>query len=242
MSVYKGNKLVAGGSVDTHFVRRPAWSQAIELSPVDLTAGYKAPADGMIVGSFYYSGTGRDYFFTLNGTNIMPVLAKKGTNGDISRPLTLSLTVNKGDIIGCAELSASNIELSPSIKFVPFEDSTISESDVEVVTPELIRNLHDPDWSQAINIKIDQLSSGYTAPGRGIIVGWVMGDTLGSSNSRMSITVNDVVIGEYTYKPGDWTSYPSIQVPVNKNDVVKSTQEISSTKNMNMSFVPYKAQ
>ena len=240
MSVYKGNKLVAGGSVDTHFVRRPAWSQAIELSPVDLTAGYKAPADGMIVGSFYYSGTGRDYFFTLNGTNIMPVLAKKGTNGDISRPLTLSLTVNKGDIIGCAELSASNIELSPSIKFVPFEDSTIS--DVEVVSPELIRNLHDPDWSQAINIKMDQLNSGYTAPGRGIIVGWVMGDNLGSSNSKMSITVNDVVIGEYTYKAGDWTSYPSIQVPVNKNDVVKSTQEISSTKNMNMSFVPYKAQ
>lgn len=234
MSIYKGNKIVAGGSIDTHFVRKPAWSQAIELSPVDLTAGYKAPADGMIVGSFYYSGTSRDYFFTLNGTNIMPVLAKKGTNGDIARPLTLSLTVNQGDIIGCATLSASDIKLSPSIKFVPFEDSTVS--DVEVVTPELIRNLHDPDWSQAKSITVDKLTAGYMAPGRGIVVGWVI-----ATNDKMSITVNDVVIGASTYKINDWTSYPSIQVPVNKNDVVKVTQDISS-KNMSMSFVPYKAQ
>lgn len=236
MSIYKGYKLAAGGSIDTHFVRKPAWSQAIELSPGNITAGYKAPADGMIVGSLYYSRTGRDYYFTLNGTNIMPVLAKKGTNGDISRPLTLSLTVNQGDIIGCAGPSASEIELSPSIKFVPFEDSTVSESDVEVVTPELIRNLHDPDWSQAVSITVDQFYAGYTAPGRGIIVGWVI-----ASNDKMSITVNDVVIGASTRKMNDWTSYPSIQVPVNKNDVVKVTQDISS-KDMNMSFVPYKAQ
>ena len=236
MSVYKGEKLVAGGSIDTHFVRKPAWSQAIELSPVDLTAGYKAPADGMIVGSCYYSKTDRDYFFTLNGTNIMPLLAKKGTNGDIARPLTLSLTVNKGDIIDCTAPSAADINLSPSIKFVPFEDSTISESGVEVVTPELIRDLHDPDWSQAIAITVDQLSSGYTTPGRGIIVGWVL-----SNLDKTDIKVNDVVIGASINKSGSWSSYSSIQIPVNKNDVVKVTQDISS-KNMNMSFVPYKAQ
>lgn len=229
MSIYKGNKLVAGKSVDTYFVRKLAWSQAIELSPVDLTAGYKAPADGMIVGSFYYSKTDRHYFFTLNGTNIMPLLA-----GDTIRPLTLSLTVNKGDIIDCTVPSAVDIILLPSIKFVPFEYSAVS--DVEVMTPELIRNLHDPDWSQAKSITVDQFYTGYTAPGRGIIVGWVI-----ASNDKMSITVNDVVIGASTHKMSDWTSYPSIQVPVNKNDVVKVTQDISS-KDMNMSFVPYKAQ
>lgn len=231
MSIYKGNKLIAGRSIDTHFVRRPIWSQAIELSVVDLTAGYKAPADGMIVGSFYYSKTDRHYFFTLNGTNIMPLLA-----GDTIRPLTLSLTVNKGDIINCTVPSAADIVLSPSIKFVPFEDSAVSESDVEVVTPELIRNLHDPDWSQAIAITFDQLSSGYTTPGRGIIVGWLM-----ATLDKMDITVNDVVIGASTRKNSDWLSYPSIQIPVNKNDVVKVTQDVSS-KNVNLSFVPYKAQ
>ena len=236
MSIYKGEKLVAGGSVDTHFVRRPAWDQAVAISVASMLTGYKVPADGMIVGLLFTNGnTSTGVSIKVNGVEIARNKAK-----DSDRILNVQCLVNKDNVITIT--GDDTTTTSSVIRFVPFEDSTVSESDVEVVTPELIRNLHDPDWSQAINIKIDQLSSGYTAPGRGIIVGWVMGDTLGSSNSRMSITVNDVVIGEYTYKPGDWTSYPSIQVPVNKNDVVKSTQEISSTKNMNMSFVPYKAQ
>ena len=104
-----------------------------------------------------------------------------------------------------------------------------------------VGNLHDPDWSQAVSITFDQLSSGYAAPGRGIIVGWVTAENL-TGTSEMSITVNDVVIGASTYKSGDWTSYPSIQVPVNKNDVIKATKTIPSTRYMNMSFVPYKRQ
>ena len=111
----------------------------------------------------------------------------------------------------------------------------------KLLSPELIRNLHDPDWSQAIAITANQLSDGYTATGRGIIVGWVTAENL-TGNSNMSITVNDVVIGASTYKSGDWTSYPSIQVPVNKNDVIKATAPIPSTRYIDMSFVPYKAQ
>ena len=57
----------------------------------------------------------------------------------------------------------------------------------------------------------------------------------------MSITVNGVVIGASTYRSNAWTSYPAIQVPVNKHDVIKASQDVSS-KNTNMSFVPYKAQ
>ncbi len=234
MSIYKGNKLVAGGSVDTHFVRKPAWDQAVVVSVASILTGYKVPADGMIVGILFTNGnTSAGVSIKVNGVEIARNKAK-----DSDRILNVQCLVNKDNVITIT--GDDTTTTSSTIKFVPFEDSTVS--DVEVVTPELIRNLHDPDWSQAINIKIDQLSSGYAAPGRGIIVGWVMGDNLGSSNSKMSITVNDVVIGEYTYKAGDWTSYPSIQVPVNKNDVIKSTQEIASIKNMNMSFVPYKAQ
>lgn len=244
MSIYKGNKLVAGGSIDTHFVRKPAWSQAIELSPVDLTAGYKAPADGMIVGSFYYSGTGRDYFFTLNGTNIMPVLSKKGTNGDIARPLTLSLTVNKGDIIGCAELSASNIELSPSIKFVPFEDSTVS--DVEVVTPELIRNLQSPDWSKAVKLSVTELySEGYNVPSNGIIVGYFVSNPAASTYLK----INNITVARSTLPPDSTTatagSDSNVQCPVNKGDHI--TLEPTNTAEVykldgGLDFVPYKAQ
>lgn len=248
MSIYKGNKLVAGGSIDTHFVRRPAWSQAIELSPVDLTAGYKAPADGMIVGSFYYSGTGRDYFFTLNGTNIMPVLSKKGTNGDIARPLTLSLTVNQGDIIGCAALSASDIELSPSIKFVPFENSTVS--DVEVVTPELvrnlIRNLQSPDWTKAVKLNVAELySEGYNVPSNGIIVGFFVSNPAASAYLK----INNITVARSTLPPDSTTattgSDSNVQCPVNKGDRI--TLEPTNTVEVykmtgGLDFVPYKAQ
>lgn len=219
MSIYKGNKLVAGGSIDTHFVRKPAWSQAIELSPVDLAAGYKAPADGMIVGSLYYSGTGRDYFFTLNGTNIMPLLSKKGTNSDIARPLTLSLTVNQGDIIGYStELSVSDIELSPSIKFVPFEDSTVS--DVEIVTPELIRNLirnlQGPDWTKAVELGvIDLFNNGYNVPSNGIIVGYFVANPA----STVYIKINNITVARATLPPEQqYGSEGNIQCPVNKGD------------------------
>lgn len=245
MSIYKGNKLVAGGSIDTHFVRRPAWSQAIELSPVDLTAGYKAPADGMIVGSFYYSGTGRDYYFTLNGTNIMPVLSKKGTNGDIARPLTLSLTVNKGDIIGCADLSASNIELSPSIKFVPFENSTVS--DVEVVTPELIRNLirnlQSPDWTKAVELSVtDLFNKGYNVPSNGIIVGYFVSNPASTTYFK----INNITVARASLPPEhQYGSEGNVQCPVNKGDHI--TLEPTNTAEVyklagGLAFVPYKAQ
>ena len=97
-----------------------------------------------------------------------------------------------------------------------------------------VRNLHDPDWSQAVSITVDQLSSGYTVPGRGIVVGWAI-----ATKDKMYITVNDVVIGASTYKNMDWTSFANIQVPVNKNDVIKASEPVSLT---NASFVPYKAQ
>lgn len=235
MSVYKGNKLVAGGSIDTHFVRKPAWSQVIELSPEQLHAGYTAPSDGMFICSAVMPtlGGGGDSISRVITINGIPIASGQYISNDVFSFDSNSCPVNKGDLI---KANIDNAWESERRYFVPFEDSTVSESDVEVVTPELIRNLHDPDWSQAVSITVGQLSSGYTAPGRGIIVGWVM-----SIMNTMSITVNDVVIGESTCKANDWTSYPSIQVPVNKNDVLKVTQDVSSKK-MNLSFVPYKAQ
>lgn len=248
MSIYKGNKLVAGGSIDTHFVRRPAWNQAVEISEADLTAGYKAPADGMFVGALYNKVDGSHYYLTLNGTNLMPLVSITGAYDKAARPLTLSLTVNQGDIIGCTAPIA-NIGVLPSINFVPFEDSTVSESNVEVVTPELIRNLHDPDWSQAVSITADQLSAGYTAPGRGIVVGAIANDVI---DTRMDINVNGVAVAASTWKTGAWISYPGIQVPVNKNDVMTVTfvdmngspvqVDIASSREVRLLFVPYKAQ
>ena len=234
MSIYKGNKLVAGGSIDTHFVRRPAWNQAVEISITDLNAGYKAPADGMFICKGVMPPSGGGYrTITVNNVPIVEGLYGRGTDyscGDCSCP------VSKGDLIKASNSTAWEKETR---YFVPFEDSTVS--DIEVVTPDLIRNLHDPDWSQAVAITAKQLVAGYTTPGRGIVVGWVA--TKDVSGSTLAITVNGIVIGASSFYANGWASYPSIQVPVNKNDVIKAIQEdISSSKNINMSFVPYKAQ
>ena len=235
MSVYKGNKLVAGRSVDTHLVRRPAWNQAIAISVTDLTAGYKAPADGMIVGALYDSVGGENYYLTLNGTNLMPLLSIAGAN--IARPLTLSLTVNQGDIVGCTAPSA-NIVILPSIKFVPFEDSTVS--DVEVGSPELIRNLHDPDWSQAVSITATQLIEGYTVPKRGTIVGSIIPNTYSVTGSPI-IKINGVVVS-YARGSSNEITHGSVQCSVCANDIVRLEGISKESCDAHISFVPYKAQ
>ena len=235
MSIYKGNKVVAGGSIDTHFVRRPAWNQAVEISIADLTAGYKAPADGMFVctGVMPTANTNVHRIITVNN---VPIAMGQYNSANVFSYGSTSCPVSKGDLIKASNSAAWSDETR---YFVPFEDSTVS--DIEVVTPDLIRNLHDPDWSQAVAITAKQLVAGYTTPGRGIVVGWVA--TKDVSGSTLAITVNGIVIGASSFYANGWASYPSIQVPVNKNDVIKAIQEdISSSKNINMSFVPYKAQ
>lgn len=133
MSVYKGEKLVAGGSIDTHFVRRPAWNQAVEITAADLTAGYKAPADGMIVGTVVPS-TGSGTLHILCNGIILSAGNNNGTWASFTQPHTI---VNAGDVISAT--SKANT-FDSTLSFVPFEDSTVSESDIEVVTPEYIRN------------------------------------------------------------------------------------------------------
>lgn len=214
MSIYKGNKLVAGGSVDTHFVRRPAWDQAVAISVSDLTAGYKAPADGMIVGACYDSVGGENYYLTLNGTYLMPLLSIANTN--IARPLTLSLTVNKGDIVSCTAPSA-NIVVLPSVKFVPFEDSTVS--DVEVVTPEYIRNQNIlSDWE---DITISTSSSSPTVmPYDGFIYSFT------SHNVELYINTTPFIISNHNTISGNG----ACMIAVRKGDRVYINSDSESTE------------
>lgn len=144
MSVYKGEKLVAGGSIDTHFVRRPAWNQAVTISAADLTTGYKAPADGMIVGLLFTNeSTSTGVSISVNGVEIARNKAK-----DSDRILNVQCLVNKDNVIKITGDDAGITKTSAVIRFVPFEDSTVS--DIEVVTPEYIRNQNIlSDWEEA---------------------------------------------------------------------------------------------
>lgn len=238
MSIYKGEKLVAGRSVDTHLVRRPAWNKAIEISAADLVAGYTAPSDGIVVGSVHNTSL-TDYHATINGIKRILITSRSTVgNSTIARPMSISTPLNRGDTLGCTAPNTADIIISPSLLFVPFEDSAVSG--VEVETSELIRNLHDPDWSQAIAITADQLVAGYTVPKRGIIVGSIIPNT-NSVTGAPIIKINGIVVS-YARASSNEITHGSVQCPVCANDIIRLEGTSKEHCDAHISFVPYKAQ
>ena len=231
MSVYKGEKLVAGRSVDTYLVRNPAWNQAILLSVEALTGGYEAPADGMIVGILYTHGnTSTGVSVNVNGVEVARNKAK-----DSDHILNVQCPVGKGDII---TISDEESQINSAIRFVPFEDRAVS--DVEVVSPELIRDLHDPDWSHAESITANQLAAGYTVPKRGIIVGSIIPNTYDVTGAPI-IKINGITVS-YARGSSNEISHGSVQCPVCANDRASLEGISAGSCDIHISFVPYKAQ
>ena len=244
MSIYKGDKLVAGRGVNTYLVRNPAWKQAILLSIEALTGGYVAPADGMIVGILYTDGnTSTGVSVKVNGVEVARNKAKASDH-----ILNVQCLVGKGDVI---TISDEESQMYSAISFVPFEDSAVSDvkvvspedsavSDVKVDTPELIRNLHDPDWSQAVSITADQLAAGYTVPKRGIIVGSIIPNTYSVTGSPI-IKINGITVS-YARGSSNEISHGSVQCPVCANDRASLEGISAGSCDAHISFVPYKAQ
>lgn len=108
------------------------------------------------------------------------------------------------------------------------------------VTPELIRNLHDPDWSQAVSITAAQLIEGYTTPRRGIIVGSIIPNTYDVTGSPI-IKINGVVVS-YARGSSNEITHGSVQCSVCAYDVVKLEGTAAGNCDSHISFVPYKAQ
>ena len=235
MSIYKGEKLVAGGSIDTHFVRKPVWSRAVSISAADLVAGYTAPSDGIVVGAVHNTSL-EDYYATINDVNRILIISRPTINNyTIARPISISIPLNRGDTLGCTAPSAADIIISPSLVFVPFEDTA-----AEVDTSELIRDLHDPNWSQAVSITATQLVEGYIVPKRGIIVGSIIPNTYDVTGSPI-IKINGIVV-TYARGSSNEISHGSVQCPVCANDRASLEGISADSCDAHISFVPYKAQ
>ena len=239
MSVYKGEKLVAGRSVNTYLVRNPAWKQAILLSVEALTGGYEAPADGMIVGILYTHGnTSTGVSVKVNGVEVARNKAK-----DSDHILNVQCPVGKDDVITISDEAS---QINSAISFVPFEDSAVSGVEgrvvnvAEVETAEYIRNLHDPDWSHAESITATQLIEGYTVPKRGIIVGSIIPNTYNVTGAPI-IKINGIVVS-YARGSSNEISHGSVQCPVCANDRVSLEGISVGSCDAHISFVPYKAQ
>ena len=105
---------------------------------------------------------------------------------------------------------------------------------------ELIRNLHDPDWSQAVSITATQLIEGYTVPKRGIIVGSIIPNTYNVTGSPI-IKINGIVVS-YARGSSNEISHGSVQCPVCANDRASLEGISADSCDAHISFVPYKAQ
>ena len=229
MSIYKGEKLVAGRSVDTYLARKPAWNQAVAISVEALTGGYEAPVDGIIVGILYTHGnTSTGVSIVVNGVEVARNKAK-----DSDHILNVQCPVGKGDVITVSSNDESQI--NSAIRFVPFEDSTVGAE-----AHDLIRDLHDPDWSQAVSITVDQLVTGYTVPKRGIIVGSIIPNTYSVTGSPI-IKINGIVVS-YARGSSNEISHGSVQCPVCANDTASLEGISAGSCDAHISFVPYKAQ
>lgn len=227
MSVYKGNKLVAGGSIDTHFVRKPAWNQAVEISTGQLYAGYTAPSDGMFVCTGVMPTANNDIHKVITVNNV-PIVKGQYNSANVFSYGNTSCPVSKGDLIKANTDKSWEAEAR---YFVPFEDSTVSESDIEVVTPELIRNLHDPDWSQAEATVDIRTSRTWTATKRGVIVSKIRHNA-----ENGYIKVNGVIVN--ACENAGASEYNV--TPVSPGDIV--TEEPAGATFATIQFVPYKAQ
>ena len=207
MSVYKGNKLVAGGSVDTHFVRRPAWNQAVAISAEQLYAGYTAPSDGMFVCTGVMPSINNDIhrIITVNGIDIV---MGQYNSGSVYSYGSTSCLVNEGDLIK----SNTNVAWGAETRhFVPFEDSTVS--DIEVVTPEYIRNQNILSDLESITISTSS-SSPTVMPYDGVI--YISYKAAGSTPGKYYLNGQQVLWFEGSYG----TASNSGTLTVKKGDTV----------------------
>ena len=136
MSIRKGDDVIAGASVG--FIGKPAWSQAVVIT----TTSYTVPADGMLVG---YLTTGvTDAMHVVYINNVPIALSRRSPSNHDFRTADIQCVVNKGDVVTADFTYVVSSE--SSLHFVPFEYSGVS--DINVITPEYIRNMNTPDYTR----------------------------------------------------------------------------------------------
>ena len=131
MSIYKGDKLVAGGgNLMTEYVRNlhaPDWSQAVLLDHKAVYAdGYTAPSNGILVGYIYTVQNESVVSVLINGTEVSRAFAAPGvTSSTISSYANVQCPVNKGDLITIHTSSSSGSiapnKLAGKLTFVPYK-------------------------------------------------------------------------------------------------------------------------
>ena len=122
MSIYKGDKLVAGkGSKGPE---GPDWAKAVELHVIDLfSKGYNVPSNGIIVGYFVSNPASSTYFKINNITVARSTLPPDSTTATTGSDSNVQCPVNKGDHITLepTNTAEAHYKLAGKICFVPYK-------------------------------------------------------------------------------------------------------------------------
>lgn len=115
MSIYKGDKLIAGGP------NRPNWAKSVLLDhEVVYMDGYTAPSNGMIIGWFKFSN--RIAVLDLN-VNSITVARSTVINSSTNSEGNVQCPVNKGDYIKLENSlgSIGSDDIDAALYFVPYK-------------------------------------------------------------------------------------------------------------------------
>ena len=115
MSIYKGDKLIAGGP------NRPDWAKSVLLDPVEVYMdGYTAPSNGMIIGWFKFNN--RIAVLSLN-VNSITVARATMINSTTNSEGNVQCPVNKGDYIKLENPHGfiASDDIDAALYFVPYK-------------------------------------------------------------------------------------------------------------------------
>ena len=99
-----------------------------------------------------------------------------------------------------------------------------------------------PDWANVVEVTVEQLYAGYTAPSDGMFICAGVMPTLGGGGDSISrvITINGIPIASGQYISNNVFSFDSNNCPVNKGDLIKSNIDNAWDPERRY-FVPWKA-
>ena len=99
-----------------------------------------------------------------------------------------------------------------------------------------------PDWTSAVEVTVEQLYAGYTAPSDGMFICAGVMPTLGGGGDAISrvITINGIPIASGQYISNNVFSFDSNNCPVNKGDLIKANAN-NAWHAETRYFVPWKA-
>lgn len=217
----------ADGESEVLIKQQPDWENAEAITAASMSAGYVAPADGMIVG-YGTSTENTGCNFSVNNVTVSRTDYYPGIYAAYSNT---QIPVNKGDIF-----KSGGALHEADFHFVPFK--TVAEPLTLPVN--VMNNPSLPDYSRAIALTISQFP--YTAPSNGVVMMSVNSSSqaTGGAGDR-KVYVNGTEIANIIASIQGVGARPSdLYIPLSRGDVVSFSNSNADVNIRSGHFIPFK--